>query len=83
MNEDYNRGFTNGLSVGLALNGKIIQPAAISNIWKYAKDKVTLSNISLADSAAVSIDEPDGYGPSDSIVLTNLSLLDSCSVAFY
>lgn len=83
MNEDYNRGFTNGLSVGLALNGKIIQPAASSNIWKYAKDKVTLSNISLADSAVVSIDEPDGFSPSDSIVLTNLSLVDNCSVAFY
>lgn len=83
MNEDYNRGFTNGLSVGMALNGKIIQPAANSNIWKYARDKVTLSNLALADSVVISMGASDGFSPSDSIVLTNLSLVDNCSVAFY
>lgn len=82
MTEDYNRGFTNGLSVGLALNGKIIQPAANSNIWKYAKDKVTLSNLALADSAAVSIGAPESLGASDSLVFTNLTLADNCTVAF-
>lgn len=83
MTDDYNRGFTNGLSVGLALNGKIIQPAVSSNIWKYAKDKVTFSNISLADSAAVSVGVSDGFSPLDSVIFNNLSLSDSCSVVFY
>lgn len=83
MSAEYNRGFTNGLAVGIALNGKIIQPMAMSNIWKYAKDKITLANISLADSAVVSQTVPDGFSATDSIVFTNLSLVDNCSVAFY
>lgn len=82
MTEDYNRGFTNGLSVGMALNGKIIQPAANSNIWKYARDKVTLSNLALADSVVISMGASESLSASDSIVFTNLTLADNCTVAF-
>lgn len=82
MTEDYNKGFTNGLSVGIALNGKIIQPSASSNIWKYVKDKVTLTNLSLTDGASAFIPSAAKSTLTDSVAFEVLSLSDSVSVQF-
>jgi hypothetical protein len=82
MSAEYNRGFTNGLAVGIALNGKIIQPMAMSNIWKYARDQIILSNLSLIDDLAIDIDTHTNFGPCETLTLTNLSLSDDCSVEF-
>lgn len=76
--------FREGLAIGLALNGKIIQPDLNANIWKYAMDSISLVNITLGGEAwAVTF--PSAISPvniSDSMSLSLITLSDAIGIIF-
>ena len=75
--------FREGLSIGLTLNGKIIQPNLNSNVWKYATDTVNLSAIvTLSDAVAVIFPTHIVPSPSDTITLSFIGISDDVTISF-
>lgn len=75
--------FREGLAIGLALNGKIVQPDLNANIWKFAQDSLVMPDIyTLTDAVAVTFPTMVADGVSDSISLSTVTITEDVTVAF-
>lgn len=75
--------FREGLSIGLALNGKLIQPDLNANVWKFAQDSLVMPSIyTLTDAAAVTFPTMLTSGVNDSISLSTVSITDDVTISY-
>lgn len=75
--------FREGLAVGIALNGKLIQPDLNANIWKFAQDSIVLPSVpTLSDACAVTFPTMVADGVSDSISLSIIGISDDVTISF-
>ena len=75
--------FREGLAIGLALNGKIVQPDLNANIWKFAQDSLVMPDIyTLTDAVAVTFPTMVAGGVSDSISLSIIGISDDVTISF-
>lgn len=75
--------FREGLAIGLALNGKIVQPDLNANIWKFAQDSLVMPDIyTLTDAVAVTFPTMVADGVNDSISLSIIGISDDVTISF-
>lgn len=75
--------FREGLSIGIALNGKLIQPDLNANVWKFAQDSLVMPAVyTLTDAAAVTFPIMQTSGVNDSISLSTVTITDDVTVSF-
>lgn len=75
--------FREGLSIGLALNGKLIQPDLNANVWKFAHDSLVMPALyTLTDGYAVTFPSMQTSGANDSISLSTVSITDDVAISF-
>jgi hypothetical protein len=75
--------FREGLAIGLALNGKIVQPDLNANIWRFAQDSLVMPDIfTLTDAASVTFPTMITRGVDDSISFSFVGISDDVTISF-
>jgi len=75
--------FREGLAIGLALNGKIVQPDLNANIWRFAQDSLVMPDIfTLTDAASVTFPTMITSGVDDSISFSFVGISDDVTISF-